>query len=189
MAPHRKLTGERFGRLVVLRRIPAGKNSKFVCLCNCGNESIVQRPHLLQGDTKSCGCLAREAQRRVGLSHRGVPTKHGHCMTGGRSRTYGAFTGMLQRTGNPNNSKYRYYGGANPPVIVCDRWNPNRGGSFKNFLADMGERPEGTTLGRFCDVGNYEPGNCAWQTYKEQGAEQRKKNLLRAAAMTLQKAA
>lgn len=39
---------------------------------------------------------------------------------------------------------------------------------FSNFLADMGERPEGTSLGRLGDKGNYEPGNCQWQTAAEQ---------------------
>lgn len=51
--------------------------------------------------------------------------------------------------------------------------------AFENFLADMGSRPEGTTLGRFGDIGNYEPGNCEWQTPKQQGAEQRIKRQLR----------
>jgi hypothetical protein len=56
-------------------------------------------------------------------------------------------------------------------VKVCDRWL----NSFEAFLADMGERLEGTTLGRFMDTGNYEPENCTWQTRKEQAVEQRAK--------------
>lgn len=44
--------------------------------------------------------------------------------------------------------------------MVCDRWQV-----FANFLADMGERPDGTTLDRYPDpAGNYEPGNCRWAT-------------------------
>lgn len=77
---------------------------------------------------------------------------------------------MIQRCTNPNAPRFERYGGANPPVGVCDRWMV-----FGNFLADMGQRPEGTTLGRFGDTGDYEPGNCAWQTPKEQAAEQRTK--------------
>jgi hypothetical protein len=50
-----------------------------------------------------------------------------------------------------------------PPVIVCDRWL-----DFRNFYADLGERPEGTTLGRYGDTGNYEAGNCTWMTSVEQ---------------------
>jgi hypothetical protein len=71
---------------------------------------------------------------------------------------------------NPNSNRFAAYGGANPPVRVCDRWL-----SFEAFYEDMGERPEGTTLGRFGDSGDYEPGNCAWQTNQEQGTEQAKK--------------
>jgi hypothetical protein len=69
---------------------------------------------------------------------------------------------MKSRCGNPNTARYERYGGAG--VKVCDRWM-----RFSAFLEDMGERPAGTSLGRFGDLGNYEPGNCAWQTPAEQG--------------------
>jgi len=78
---------------------------------------------------------------------------------------------MVKRCTNPNNKDWLHYGGANLPVTVCDRWHSANG--FENFLSDMGERPAGTTLGRFGDVGDYEPDNCAWQTPKQQGAERR----------------
>lgn len=69
---------------------------------------------------------------------------------------------MRQRCLNPNATGYDRYGGCG--ISVCDRW-----GSFENFLADMGERPEGTTLDRFPNPGgDYEPGNCRWATAKEQ---------------------
>jgi hypothetical protein len=63
------------------------------------------------------------------------------------------------------------YGGSG--VTVCERWL-----TFENFLADMGVRPEGTTLGRNLDMGNYEPGNCFWQTSKEQALAKRNKRAL-----------
>jgi len=75
---------------------------------------------------------------------------------------------MRNRCFNPKNKRYAHYGALG--VTVCDRWL-----MFETFLEDMGERPLGTTLGRFGDVDNYEPGNCKWMTPAEQGASMRLK--------------
>jgi hypothetical protein len=76
---------------------------------------------------------------------------------------------MKARCLNPNHVKYPKYGGAG--IKISLRWIGPDG--FKNFLADLGERPAGTSLGRKGDVGNYEPGNVAWQTLAEQVANRR----------------
>jgi hypothetical protein len=68
---------------------------------------------------------------------------------------------MRSRCLNPNYDKYPFYGGRG--ITICERWN-----SFENFLADMGERPEGLTLDRRNNDGNYEPSNCRWATALEQ---------------------
>jgi hypothetical protein len=86
--------------------------------------------------------------------------KHGHA-TNGWSPTYRSWISMRDRCRNPKNHRFAHYGQRG--VTVCSRWD-----NFEVFLADMGERPEGTTLGRFNDVGNYEPNNCAWQTASQQ---------------------
>jgi hypothetical protein len=65
---------------------------------------------------------------------------------------------------------YERYGKAG--VTVCERWQ-----TFENFLADMGERPEGTTLERIDGTRGYEPGNCRWATKSEQ-ARNRKSTVL-----------
>jgi hypothetical protein len=52
---------------------------------------------------------------------------------------------------------------------------PSAGGSFENFIADMGECPPGKTLDRIDTKGNYAPENCRWATPKERRANQRKR--------------
>jgi len=62
------LDGVRFGRLTVLHRWSGSAHSsdptKWLCRCDCGNETVVIRPNLITGNTRSCGCLAQELRRR-----------------------------------------------------------------------------------------------------------------------------
>lgn len=81
---------------------------------------------------------------------------------------------MLYRCTNPESNRWRWYGGANPPVIVCNRWLGEQG--YENFCEDMGPRPPGTTLGRWGDVGAYSKENCSWQTQEQQEFEKQVKN-------------
>lgn len=167
------LTGKRFGRLIVLEFVGVNHhgNAVWLCLCKCGALKKVLGNNLQRTATKSCGCWHREQAAAKQF-------KHGHNRRGNTSPEYKSWESMIQRCTNPNYKFYEYYGGANPPVKVCERWL-----KFENFLADMGPRPKGTSLGRFVDLGDYEPGNVYWASRAEQGLDRMNKfHLLKWAA-------
>jgi hypothetical protein len=69
---------------------------------------------------------------------------------------------MLTRCENEKSDAFKNYGARG--IKVCERWH-----DFACFLADMGPRPEGTTLDRWPNNdGDYEPGNCRWATWTQQ---------------------
>jgi predicted XRE-type DNA-binding protein len=76
-------------------------------------------------------------------------------------REYSSYRAMRNRCHNPRHSRYPYYGGRG--ISICERWL-----KFENFLADMGERPQGKSLDRINNDGNYTPKNCRWATQREQ---------------------
>jgi hypothetical protein len=90
---------------------------------------------------------------------------------------------MFDRCDNPDNAMYINYGGRG--IRICDRWTEPNGQGFANFLTDMGERPDGTSLDRIDVNGNYEPSNCRWATVKEQANNKRTSRWVTAFGQTL----
>jgi hypothetical protein len=159
--------GDVYGRLTVVALEPARDSSggrRYLCRCACGNERVVPGMRLRNGESRSCGCLAADmASSRLKT----------HGMS--RSPTYISWHSMVWRCTKPSNKRWKHYGGRG--ITVCDRWNPEQGGGFEEFLADMGERPEGKTLDRIDVDGHYEPSNCRWATAKQQANNKRPKAL------------
>lgn len=87
--------------------------------------------------------------------------KHGCATPGKQTRTYKIWGGMRARCNIPSAAGYERYGGIG--IKVCERWD-----DFSNFLADMGEAPEGMSIDRENSAGDYEPGNCRWATRQTQ---------------------
>lgn len=161
------MVGFKSGRLTVVSRVE-GKDrtcAYWQCACECGGVTIQRGKDLRTGKVKSCGCLNRQP-----ITGSPVLT-HGHTSFHKATKTYSSWLNIKQRCNNPKNPKYPDYGGRG--ISYCDRWE-----SFENFLADMGERPTGTTIDRIDNGGNYEPGNCQWATNEQQSLNKRTSRLI-----------
>lgn len=154
------LTGQRFGRLTVLRRIEdhyyqkSGRHDvQYKCRCDCGEVVNVLGIHLRSGHTSSCGCFRADTARAT-------MTTHG--MSG--KRIHNIWKGMLERCINTRHNNYEIYGGRG--ITVCDEWR----NSFEDFFewSMSNGYTEELTLDRIDVNRGYFPDNCRWVTQREQ---------------------
>lgn len=163
-------TGQRIGRGVVIEpsirtgftpSMPDGRPGARL-RCDCGTTyeapllSLVARNGRI--NTQSCGCLRADVSAVNGLVYSTTHGLHGHPL-------YGTWRQMLQRCENPEHIGYRYYGAKGRSV--CERWHDVRL-FIEDIERDLGQRPEGMTLDRADNDGNYEPGNVRWATAAQQ---------------------
>lgn len=149
--------GDKFGRLTVERFVFRVLSCDyFNCRCECGEQSVVSGYRLINGGTKSCGCLRGKAH---GLRY---------------TPEYYAWGNMIKRCYNPNNNQYQNYG--KRKIKVCQRWRE----SFLAFLEDMGERPsKNHSIDRKENNGNYCKENCRWATPSQQQRNSRQNRILK----------
>lgn len=150
------LIGNRYNHLTVVSR--SEKSRKYVCLCDCGGLFETTKQRLINGRSKSCGCLKSKL-----LSD--SATRHGYS----GSPTYQSFISMLHRCYDTNRTNYDLYGGSGI-VVEEPSWLEESPNGFLNFLNDVGERPEGCSLDRIDGSKGYSKNNCRWATSREQAA-------------------
>ena len=132
-----------------------GGNIFWLCRCSCGNEKPVSVHRVLSGQSKSCGCLRKNADFNI---------KHGLR----KHPLYKVWRGIKYRCLVPTCPDYDLYGGRG--ITICDRWI----NSIKNFFADMNTGYSfGMHIDRINVNGNYEPLNCRWVTPKQNNNNKR----------------
>ena len=159
------ISGKRYGRLLVLGLCDDSGNyshAHWLCKCDCGNTHAAAGTKLRSGEILSCGCYRKD-------NTTALMTRHGHSKRGNVSKTYMVWQSMINRCNRPTSKDFKYYGARG--IQVCVRWTD----SFELFLLDMGEKPDGLSIDRVNNDGNYEPSNCRWATATEQQANSRRK--------------
>lgn len=163
------MIGSKFGRLEVVSRAGTNKHRKITwnCVCECGNKTVAVSGSLRSGNTKSCGCLQKEAAANNARNGALFTTAPGLW----RHNLHATWYSMMERCYVREDPAYHNYGGRG--IKVCDRWH-----DFGNFISDVGDRPDRSTLDRVDNDGDYGPENFRWATLEQQGRNKRNNRVL-----------
>lgn len=153
----RSIIGQRFGRLVVVKE--AGRTQSGVrlleCMCDCGKTKIIRYGNMINGHTKSCGCLHGETLRKRNQTHGQTKTKG-----------YKTWQEMKDRCQRESNRAFCNYGGRG--ITICSEWM-----SFERFISDMGQPKPGQQIDRIDNSKGYFKENCRWVSPKQNSRNRR----------------
>lgn len=166
--------GGTYGFLTIVGREREGRCSYFRVRCVCGVTKRIRRAAFYsERPTQSCGCKRIDLLRQFRTTH-GASVKS----DSDAYRTFVAWQSMIWRCNNKARRDYPRYGGRG--IRVCQRWLT----SFENFLADLGLKPKGSSLGRIDNDGDYQPGNCRWENNTEQARNKSSNHLIEFSGQT-----
>lgn len=171
----KNIKGQKFNRLTAIKYLG---NSKWLCKCDCGNETIVDGRALRNNTIKSCGCHRKEIAaknskenrlkiKEARIKYKKIPYDEKY------QRLYRIWNGMKFRCYNNKSNNYKNYGYRG--IKICEEWH-----NFENFYkwAIKNNYSKELTIDRINVNDDYEPKNCRWVDKTIQARNTRKNHFL-----------